>query len=75
MADPPHRRPALSELVGPYQAWLDTARSVSKSDPNADELVRTVLVLIGLHHGLAYRDPRLHQREALDWRLWGEARF
>jgi uncharacterized membrane protein YccC len=68
--------PAISELAGPYQAWLATLRSIPATDPNAKDLVRAGLVLIGLHHALVYAVHECHARfDALDWRLWGEAHF
>ncbi len=68
--------PAISELAGPYRAWLETLRSLNKTDPNAQELVRKFLVLIGLHHALVYAAHDCHDRfNALDWRLWGTAHF
>ena len=74
--EPAARVPAISELAAPYQAWLETVRNISATDPNAKELVRRVLVLIGLHHALVYAVHDCHARfNALDWRLWGEAHF
>ena len=68
--------PAIAELAAPYQAWLATLRSISETDPNAKDLVRRVLVLIGLHHALVYAVHDCHTRfNALDWRLWGAVRF
>jgi uncharacterized membrane protein YccC len=68
--------PALSELAGPYGAWLATLQRLSETDPNAKDLVRKGLVLIGLHHALVYAVHDCHERfNALDWRLWGEAHF
>jgi hypothetical protein len=68
--------PAISELAGPYGAWLATLRRPREADPNAKDLVRAGLVLIGLHHALVYAVHDCHDRfNALDWRLWGEARF
>ena len=74
--EPAARVPAISELAAPYQAWLETVRNISATDPNAKELVRRVLVLIGLHHALVYEIHGCHARfNALDWRLWGAAHF
>jgi hypothetical protein len=68
--------PAISELAAPYRAWLATVRSIPATDPDGTELVRKVLVLIGLHHALVYAVHDCHRRfNALDWRLWGEAHF
>ena len=68
--------PAISELAGPYGAWLATLRSIKESDPSAKDLVRAGLVLIGLHQGLVYAVHDCHERfNALDWRLWGAAHF
>ena len=68
--------PAIAALAGPYQAWLDTVRGIRETDPNAKDLVRRVLVLIGLHHALVYAIHDCHERfNDLDWRLWGEAHF
>jgi Fusaric acid resistance protein family len=68
--------PAISELAAPYQAWLDMLSSVPASEPDAKELRREVLVLIGLHLALVYAIHDCHDRfNALDWRLWGRAHF
>jgi uncharacterized membrane protein YccC len=67
---------AISELAAPYRAWLETVRSIPPTDPKAKDLVRKVLVLIGLHQALVYAIHDCHGRfNALDWRLWGEAHF
>jgi uncharacterized membrane protein YccC len=68
--------PPIAELAAPYNAWLETARSIPATDPDAKELARKVLVLIGLHHALVYAIHDCHARfNALDWRLWGAAHF
>jgi uncharacterized membrane protein YccC len=75
-AEPAAAVPAVAELVGPYQASLETLRMIEQSEPNANEIVRGVLVLIGLHQALVYAIHDCHDRfNALDWRLWGAARF
>jgi uncharacterized membrane protein YccC len=68
--------PPISELAAPYQAWLETLRSIPPTDPDAKELRRKILVLIGLHLALVYAIHDSHDRvNALDWRLWGRAHF
>jgi uncharacterized membrane protein YccC len=74
--EPAEPVPAISELAAPYRAWLDTLRSIPPTDPDAKELVRRILVLIGLHHALVYAVHDCHGRfNALDWRLWGASHF
>jgi len=68
--------PAISELAGPYGAWVATLHRLSETDPNAKELVRAGLVMMGLHQSLVYAVHDCHERfNALDWRLWGAAHF
>ena len=74
--EPAEPVPPIAQLGAPYRAWLETARRIPATDPYAKELVRKVLVLIGLHHALVYAVHDCHGRiNALDWRLWGAARF
>ncbi len=74
--EPAAQVPAISELAAPYHAWLETLHSIPASDPNAKELVRKILVLIGLHHALVYAVRDCHDRfNALNWQTWGAARF
>jgi uncharacterized membrane protein YccC len=75
-AEPVVAVPDMAELAAPYEAWLEAVRSVSTTDPIAKDLVRSALVLIGLHQALVYAIRDCHDRfNALDWRLWGTAHF
>jgi uncharacterized membrane protein YccC len=69
--------PAVSELVGPYQTWLDALHGArERRDEHAKELTRQVLVAMGLHQALAQAINDCHDRfNALDWQTWGAAHF
>jgi hypothetical protein len=69
--------PAVTELIGPYQAWLDALRDAhAQSDEHGKQLGREVLVVMGLHQALAQAINTCHdQFNGLDWRLWSEAHF
>jgi uncharacterized membrane protein YccC len=73
----PAPAPDVAALVGPYQTWLDAVRDVrERRDAHAEELVRAILVSMGLHQALAQAISDCHDRfNALDWQTWGAAHF